>query len=239
MIKFSFSRNQEIKDILWIYKDYQFFKKSPYTVYYPSISNNLHKILINNTPNKKIKALLDQEFSKIFQRDKKSYQQALKMVEKNWRPIEKKFFKYLAKFTNLRLLSKYYCYISRYGPGGNFSLPNIISIRAREETPDDVKMANLKIIHEIVHLLINKLVKKNNLSFEDTERLVDLILINTPIKNLLGDIEMQGFGNPGLEAYFNHYKGNIERVITAFSKKLPLPKLKNYENRQSSGDIPF
>lgn len=110
----------------------------------------------------------------------------------------------------------YLCYISRYGSGGTYYIPNTICIRTILENETDLKRANEVIAHEIVHLSIYDQIKFNNISFENTERLVDLILTKTPIGKLINNPSFQNFGDKRLDKIFLDGSFDIVKTIKEF-----------------------
>lgn len=215
MIKICYNKEQELKDLAWIYGEYGFFVKTGYKVYYPKISDSLAKKLIadsNSTENKKI---LKTEFAKIFAENEQLYKKTLLIVSRNWRKIEKKFFYNLEKIKGVSL-KDISCFVSLYGPGGTFYPDNKISIRVIIENESDVNKANEKIAHEVAHLAIHKLSVKYKLNFENTERLADLILNKTPIAALLNNPKMQGFGDKQLDELFGLYPNDLQTLLKEF-----------------------
>lgn len=215
MVKFIFSQKQEVKDLLWLYSEVSFFAKMPYKVYYPEISKDLVKAL-EKDPNDEQKIIeLNKQFGTIFNREKDIYQTTLEKVEENWRKIEDSFFSFLKN--NVDYKNSYKCFISRYGPGGTFHPLSSISVRARLENPKDINNANETIAHEIIHLCVNNLVKKYKLGFENTERLVDLILVKTELKKLFNHPTIQDFGDSKLDKIFAKNGFDIKKTVKEFT----------------------
>lgn len=215
MIKFKYSKKQEIKDLLWLYSEAEFFSKNKYKVFYPEIPQNIVKALEKNSKNKLNILELKNQFKPIFEGERSIYQETLEKIEPKWQKIQAPFFDFLKQ--NLDCKNSYNCFISRYGPGGTFYRPNSISIRVRLDKKDDLDDANEKIVHEIVHLCIYDLAEKYKLNFEDTERLVDLILTKTEIKDLLKNPKMQNFGNPDLDQIFVKNNFDIKKSLKEFT----------------------
>lgn len=217
MIKFYFSQKQELEDLEWIYSQYDFFIKNNYKVYFPKITRILAKKLIANPSLAGNKKLLKTEFAKIFAENEQIYKKTLLIVTRNWRKIEKKFFCNLEKLkgANLKNVS---CFISLYGPGGTYYPDSKISIRVVIENESDINKADEKIAHETVHLAVDKLSKRYKLGFENTERLVDLILNKTPIAEILDNPRMQGFGDVRLDELFDLYPNDIITMLKEFEE---------------------
>ncbi len=218
MINFTYSKDLELKEICWIYSEYDFFIKNKYKVFYPKISKDIEKELIANPKDKLAIKQLKQQFDKIFANEEDIYKRTLRTTESGWLTIGDKFFNELAKIQTGKGIKNVHCCISRYGPGGSYYSPNKISVRVVDKYDKDIREANEKIAHEIVHLAIDKLVQKYSLSFDNTERLVDLILTRTPISELLVEPTIQGFGNENLDECFKTAFPSIENVLKLFCK---------------------
>ncbi len=216
-INFYFSEKQELEELEWIYSEYNFFAKNKYKVYYPKISEALSRKLIDNPHSSENKKLLKNEYIKIYSKENKIYKKTLATVSQNWKKIEVNFFSSLEELTHFDK-KVFACFISRYGPGGSYYPPDKISIRAVMEKKQDILQANESIAHEIVHLSIYALAEKFELGFENTERLVDLILTKTPISNSLKNPSMQGFGDEQLDILFGLYPNDLATMLEEFSK---------------------
>lgn len=214
---FAFDEKKEISDLLDIYYPiFDFLKKKNYKVFFPKVSKKLERKLISSPDDVREEFRL--EFSPIYKSEKQIYTETLDTVKKNWSVIEKDFFSLLSKM-NLSLPKYITCYVSRYGPGGSFNFPSDISIRVVREFEPDILNSNEKIVHELVHLAVYELATANNFDFEDTERLVDLVLTKTPIAKLLNHPKLQGFGDSNLDNMFNLYKNDIPKAILRFKGK--------------------
>lgn len=224
MLKFTYSKEMELKELLWIYSEHDFFVKNKYKVFYPTIPNKISKKLESEYRDLEAQKLLEFEFEKIFKREKPVYDRTIKLVGAQWQKIEADFFKILTEINLNSSVNQVICYISRYGPGGSYYPPKKISVRVVEEFDQDITEVNEKIAHEIVHLAINDLVVKYKLNFDNTERLVDLILVKTPISKLLINPTIQGFGDKRLDDCFQHNYPNIKNALDDFVKLSKIEK---------------
>lgn len=229
MINFTYNGKKEVNELVETYSQYDFFKKKKYKVFYPKISDSLEKQLIANPQKNGLKEQLGIEFKPIFEQEQLIYKKTLSQVEGNWRIVENDFFKELKRLKLKMAVEEIKCYVSRYGPGGSFYPYKSISIRAVKEYEPDIVKANEKIAHELVHLAIHKYACQYQLDFENTERLVDLILTKTTIANLLNQPTLQGFGNNKLDTFFDLYPTDAERVIREFKNFTVGAKVKNYK----------
>ena len=212
MVKFKYDSNQEIEEVLWHFSDYADFKKQGYDIILPKISVGLKKKLISGATDKVTIDEFKAGFSKIFSSESLVYKKTKDEVEQNWRKIETEFFNTVSDlFPNKK--NTYTCYLSRYGPGGAYFPPTSISARVIWEKKSELKEANEKIAHELIHLFIYKKAEVSKLCFEDIERLVDLILSKTPIANLLHNPKMQGMGDKRLDDFFVSNSFNLDKTL--------------------------
>jgi len=81
--------------------------------------------------------------------------------------------------------------LTQYGVGGSYWLPNKVIINTSYSLSDYYHFETL--IHELVHLLIEKpVVQKNNLSHESKEALIDYIMTkNQYLKKVFPDYKIQ------------------------------------------------
>ena len=106
--------------------------------------------------------------------------------------------------SNLKVRDKYFCHISLYGPEGQFNYPNIVNLRVANSK--DIKNANETIAHEIIHLAIYNKVKKLKLNYEQTEGLVDLFFIETKLKDIFPNYNIQNIGDSNKELFYKIIK---------------------------------
>jgi len=192
-LQFLYSKNKEKEKLLGIYDEYQWFIDNNFPIILPKFYIEIYQ------NNKKLFAKkLSRELNKIY--NKNIYQFKKEKVKNNWQKIEKDFFKILNTY-NIKIQDKYLCYISLYGPEGQFNYPNIVNLRAANSK--DVKNANDTIAHEIIHLVIYNKVKKLKLNYEQTEGLVDLFFIETKLKNIFPDYAIQNIGISDKKLFYN------------------------------------
>ncbi len=98
------------------------------------------------------------------------------------------FFSALDDFA-LNIRDKYACYVSLYGPEGQFEYPNIVNLRI--SNIKDIKEVNEVIAHELIHLLIYNKVKKMKLGYRQTEGVVDLFFTETKLKTIFPQYKLQ------------------------------------------------
>ena len=102
----------------------------------------------------------------------KDYENHANKLMNDFSLIEKKFHNALKKtFRDQKISDTLEIYLTKYGTGGSYNLPNIV-IKNISHSKSGVKT----IFHEIIHLMIEPLVKKFGVNQWEKERIVDLIL---------------------------------------------------------------
>lgn len=187
-LQFLYSKNREREKLADIYLEYQWFIDNDFSIALPKFYSRIYKQ--NKTFKKLFIGELNKELSKIYKID--IYKKRKGLIKNNWQKIEKDFFKVLEDL-NLKIRSKYFCYISLYGPQGQFKYPNEINLRVN--TKKDIIQANQTIAHEIIHLMIFNRAKKLKLNYEQVEGSVDLFFIKTKLKDIFTNYKVQSMGD--------------------------------------------
>lgn len=184
-VDFTFAKSAEKEKLLDIYDEYQWFLDNDFPIVLPKSYSKLYKEKANKIDF--IKAILP-ELNKIYNRN--TYIQKSNVAKENWRIIEPIFFEIITRL-KLRPKDRYLCYISLYGPQGQFKCPNIVNLRIA--TKKDIKEINDTIAHELIHLLIFNKAKKEKLNYEQTETTVDSFFNNTDLKSIFPKYKPQTF----------------------------------------------
>jgi len=112
------------------------------------------------------------------------YRKNVKSVRRQWRLIEREFFKQVRLLSIAPAAKTYRCYVTFYGGGGSFGRKREIYVRLNPSIPNDLRYANYTIAHEIIHLLVEPTARKKNLSPLAREHLVDGIIERPPLRRL-------------------------------------------------------
>lgn len=197
-VQFRHSQKRERKILLEVFHEYKWYVDYNFPIILPKS----FKTLFTNSPKNK------KEFSKQLnarlreQYDAKIYQRKAKHIARQWRKKEKYFFQIMENY-NIKIQEKYYCYITRYGPQGQFQYPNTLDIRVI--TAQDVRESCMVMAHELVHLLIYNKTKKMKLNYEKTEGVVDLFFRETELRNI--------FPMHGLQTTAKHDKKMFQHFL--------------------------
>jgi len=186
-ISFLYSKNKEKEKLLDMYDKYEWFVDNNFPI---NLSKFYPRLYQKHKSNKKLfNKDLGANFDKSYDRD--DYSLKIEKVRSGWQKIEKKFFNIINNL-NLKIADKYLCYISLYGPEGQFNYPNIIDLRIKNNK--DIKNANETIAHELIHLLIYNKTKKLKLNYRQTEGVVDLFFTETELRTIFPNYKLQNIG---------------------------------------------
>jgi len=209
-LQFLYSKIKEKEKLFDLYDEYQWFIDNNFPITLPKF---YAKIYQENKNNKKLFiGKLNKEFNKIY--NENIYQPKTERIKNNWQKMEKKVFNILKRL-GLKAKNKYICYISLYGPLGQFKCPNIINLRV--SSSKDIKEANRTITHELIHLLIYKKAKKLKLNYKQIEGVVDSFFLETDLKKIF-----PGYKRQKIAIY---RKGIFKKAIS------PLPRLSRAKSR--------
>jgi len=184
-IKFITSKKRETERLVDLFAEYRWFVENDFPIVLPKITQSIKDDLLKKQSKKKLFVLANKILKDEY--DKNKYLTSKKLVEREWRKVEKDFFEIIEKF-RFKVRNKYFCYISLYGPMGQFFYPDMIDVRT---TKKDIKLINETIAYEIIHLLIFKKVKKLKFGYEETESIVDLFFKKTGLKNVFPSYQLQ------------------------------------------------
>jgi len=165
VLKIKYSQSFEVKRIQNTLLEYGWFLEQGYRVNLPK--SIAEKLRLNQVVEKQdIKTAVALEFNEDF------YKKRAAKLKEQWNKIQKVFF------ANLKTLGgplpKFYnVYLTKYGVGGSYHLPNTVILNLNYGSRENIVHT---VAHEMVHLAIEKWVQKYNLSHWDKEWLVDTIL---------------------------------------------------------------
>ena len=92
-------------------------------------------------------------------------------LEEHWQKEYAYFFEKLQDLFSLKITKPFKIYISNYGSGGSYDLPDNVAINK------NLKYDHISIIkHEIVHLILEPFIQKYKIPHNNKEELVDNIL---------------------------------------------------------------
>lgn len=158
-----YSKEFEINQVIDTFQQSDWFHDNGYKVTLPT---KLRSSYENGVLTDNIEIAVQEDF------DEKYYQEQKDFLVKN---LEKVFSQATDEFakTGLTILDKYKIFLTRYGTGGSYSLPDKVIINIDFFSGGDLL---LTAIHEIVHLVVEPLVNLYQINHWTKERFVDLII---------------------------------------------------------------
>lgn len=183
-VEFIYSLKEEISRLTDLASEYQWFLDNNFPATFPKFYNRLyqdaksHKCIFRQ--------ILSRELSKIY--DKKKYASRVAEAQNNWSKVEREVLMIMQDL-GLKVKDNYVCYVSLYGPEGQFCYPNIINLRLANQS--DIRSANKTITHEILHLAIFNKAKKLKLDYKQTEGAVDMLFKETELKRIFPEYKLQ------------------------------------------------
>ncbi|MCX6714169.1 MAG: hypothetical protein NTV48_03660 [Candidatus Vogelbacteria bacterium] len=94
------------------------------------------------------------------------------LIKDEWPKYRDKLYQALISFNGGEVREIYNINLTKYGVGGSYSYPNTIINNISQHNKDNIVST---IIHEIIHLTIDQLIRKYEIEHWQKERIVDLI----------------------------------------------------------------
>ncbi len=135
------------------------------------------------------------------------YLEAKKYIEERWPSTAEGFIKGV-KITDLILLDEYEIYLTRYGVGGSYDLPNKIIINIAKFYEFGLSMA---IAHETIHISIQKFIDQYKIEHWVKERVVDLLL--EQISPKLNEFQFIPIETQKIDETFKQHYPNVELIL--------------------------
>ncbi len=171
-IKINYSLSLEVKRVFNIIKRIDWYIDNDYAIDLPyGLKERLDTT--KKISKKQIFNLVKPEFNV------KDFYRTKSIIKKRWPCIAKKIQKNLP-MTISRPSKLYKIILTRYGTGGSYSRPSKVIINFNKRAPERILSV---IIHEIIHLLIEKFIVKYKISHWYKERIVDLIFVKIDSDN--------------------------------------------------------
>lgn len=171
--------------------------------YSPRFPKNINPEIDNL---EKIYAALLKEYAK------DEYKKATAEININFPKVENIFYDKLRNLLGQKIRKNYRLILTKYGVGGSYKLPNIITLNINSKSPVNT------ILHEITHLAIEPYIRKYGIKQNEKERIVDLILTSPSIA--LKNYKMQKRGKEHKKIIDPLFKEYFKPPINNFFKKL-------------------
>jgi len=196
-IKYKYSIDYEIKRVSSAIEKIGWYKKNQYKLILPKDID----LSENKNPTKDgIKKAIIKEYKE------SQYKKIGLQLQKEWNLKAKKITDNLL-LNNLNPRKEYIVYLTKYGVGGSYWLPNSMIINYNYKNNNLIKT----IIHEIIHLSIESLIRKYKVTHWKKERIVDLILLKVyPGWKKMQEMPIK---TDGIDKIFYKHFPNIEKII--------------------------
>lgn len=172
-IYFSSTKVRERKYLLELLEEKKWFKDTNFiNVFLPKDKKEVELIIARRRPE-----LLKNKIGKL---------------EKSWKKIEPEFFKAVKSFKRKKLLDKYQCHVSQFGPEGKYRRPNFLFVRLR--TKKDGKLVLETIAHELIHLLVADFLELKKTAYPEREWIIDTLITQSGLKKIFPHYKIQSVG---------------------------------------------
>lgn len=106
--------------------------------------------------------------------DSKIYEKKAQEIESEWKKVSPVFFERASRF-GIDLEPEYRIFLTRYGVGGSYWLPNNIQLNFEYPNYENKESIIMVLAHEMLHLKIESWIKEYDIPHWTKERLVDLM----------------------------------------------------------------
>jgi len=156
-LKFEFSKDFEFKRVERTLEKFDWYDSQGYG---PRLPRGITK----DSSDEEIKKQISLEF------DEKRYLEVRDWISSDFSKIKNKLETKLKKIFGKEIPDEYIVYLTDYGVGGSYNLPNIVIFNINS------KKGFKTVVHEIVHLIIEEWITKYEIQHWEKERIVDSIL---------------------------------------------------------------
>ena|SRR3989344_1722723 len=113
-------------------------------------------------------------------------------LRKEWKKIERDYFRIIETFRHKKISPQYKCHVSRFGPEGKYTRPNMLFIRLR--IMQDKKRVIETIGHELLHLVFADFFESKKLEYTEREGMIDALILQSNLFKLFPQYEKQSIG---------------------------------------------
>lgn len=199
----------EIKRLAYIMQKAKWYKIHHYRL---SLPKGLTLDEIVSLSEKSLSQIVKREFVQ----NKSRTEKVIEKIREGWLKTPESIFSELNKVATYP--KKVRIILTRYGTGGSYHLPNIVVVNiAHTQNP---KIISNIIVHELIHLAIEPLVKKHEVSHVAKELIVEL-LVNKFYNNSVdeaAETKRKYESDPIIEKAFNLHYPNLDMVFQSIKK---------------------
>jgi hypothetical protein len=142
------------------------------------------------------------------------YKENEKFLLDNWKKASQEIDSAFSK-SGLKFQEEYKIYLTKYGTGGSYNLPNTVIINVTFSFK--IKIIQL-IIHEMIHLAIEEDILKYEIGQAQKERIVDLFFIKNFPRRVFTQNVYMSMDTENIDQTFDDKYPNINEVIEEISK---------------------
>jgi len=170
-IIFRHTEKKEIEYLDQLFEEKEWFESHNFPVFLPPDKKNIKEAIF---------------------REKTGLNKKISQLKKDWGKIEKEYFETIKKFKHKKLLKKYMCHISYFGPEGKYCPPNLLFVRLH--TKQDENTALETVAHELLHLIFMNYFESRNLDYAEREGMIDAIILESDLNLIFPSYQKQTVG---------------------------------------------
>jgi hypothetical protein len=204
-IELSFYFENEVARVMNTIKRYAWYTENKYR---PSLPEGIKFKLDNGqeVSEEDIRIALEKEYKE------DTYKKEEEEIMKSWESESAGFLEKL-KSLGRPLPDRFYIFLTAYGVGGSYGYPDKVYINMRNTSKAGILGT---IFHEMVHLVIEDLIQKNNIPHWTKERIVNLIMNKfSPDKPIM---QRDPENAKEIGEIFEREFPDVERIISEISK---------------------
>jgi hypothetical protein len=207
-IKVTFNKEYDIQRVINTIKRLDWYTENNYNYKNISFPKMLNKEKIKDYSDKEIEDAVIAEYSDNL------YKENEKFLLDNWASISEEI-KFAFSRSGLLLQDEYKVYLTKYGMGGSYDLPNVVIINLI----NSFRVGMLKtIIHEIIHLGIQKYVDEYKINQGQKERIVDLFFLKNFPRRVFTQNVYMSMNTEKSDQIFDDNFPDMKAVIEKISK---------------------
>jgi len=207
-LKIIYNKEYDIQRVLNTIKKLDWYIDNKYNINNISFPKILDREKLKDYSEDEINRAVTEEFSDYL------YKENEKFLLDNWNIVSKEIELAFSK-CNLTSQDEYRVYLTRYGMGGSYDFPDTVIINLSNSS----KISMLKtIIHEIIHLAIQKYVDEYKIGQGQKERIVDLFFVKNFPRRVFTQNVYMSINTEKIDQTFDENFPNMENIIKKISE---------------------
>ena len=199
-LEINFSPEYEVQRVQYTLGKLQWFIDNKYKVNLPE-KLKIDPDTTSNISENQIREAVLAEYSESDYKTQKDF------LLENWQKVIEEGSIELEK-TSLTLKDTYIIYLTKYGVGGSYNLPNSIIVNIKYKYSFGLLHT---VFHEMLHLIIHPWITEYKISHWRKEKVVDLLL--TKLAPQLSKPQQLPIETENIDKIFNEYYPDIELII--------------------------